>query len=62
MKQMKAQVLELKQMMRVSFDLQLDIQRSIRQEVAAALAGFCTQPTLVAAAVGEFKHYLWFKL
>ena len=35
---MKGQLNELKQMMRVSFDLQLDIQRSVRQEVAAALA------------------------
>lgn len=35
---MKGQLNELKQMMRVSFDLQLDIQRAVHQEVAAALA------------------------
>lgn len=40
MQEMKSQLAELKQMMRVSFDLQMDIQRSIRQEVAAALSMF----------------------
>lgn len=40
MQDMKTQLAELKQMMRVSFDLQLDIQRSIQQEVAAALSMF----------------------
>ena len=39
----KGQLSELKQMMRVSFDLQLDIQRAIRQEVAAALMAFLSQ-------------------
>ena len=34
---LKAQVSELTNMMKLSFDLQLDIQRSIRQEVAAAI-------------------------
>lgn len=34
----KAQLQEMKNMMRVSFDLQLDIQRAIRQEVAAGIA------------------------
>ena len=37
MKALKAQVKELKNMMKMSFDLQMDIQRSIRQEVAAAM-------------------------
>ena len=41
---MKAQLLEMKQLMRLSFDLQLDIQRSIRQEVAAAFSTQC-QPS-----------------
>lgn len=50
---MKAQLLELKQMMRVSFDLQLDIQRAIRQEVAAALAAFCTPQISTGVSVGE---------
>ena len=49
---MKAQLSELKQMMRVSFDLQLDIQRSIRQEVAAALSAFLSQPPPAASASG----------
>ena len=35
---MKSEILELKQLMRTSFDLQLEIQRAIRQEVAAALS------------------------
>lgn len=35
---LRTELQELKNMMRLSFDLQLDIQRSIRQEVAAALA------------------------
>jgi len=35
---LRAQVTELKNMMTLSFDMQLDIQRSIRQEVAAALS------------------------
>ena len=39
-REVKSQLADLKQMMRVSFDLQLDIQRSIRQEVAAALSAF----------------------
>ena len=47
---MKAQLQELKQMMRVSFDLQLDIQRAIRQEVAAALTAFCNPPGASAQA------------
>ncbi|KAL5471081.1 hypothetical protein EMCRGX_G029157 [Ephydatia muelleri] len=42
--EMKAQLLEMKQLMRLSFDLQLDIQRSIRQEVAAAFSTQC-QPS-----------------
>ena len=47
---MKGQLGELKQMMKVSFDLQLDIQRAIRQEVAAALTAFLTtQPSPVAS-------------
>lgn len=35
---LKAQMQEMKNMMKVSFDLQLDIQRAIRQEVAAGIA------------------------
>ena len=35
---LKSQLQEMKNMMRQSFDLQLDIQRAIRQEVAAALS------------------------
>ena len=47
MQEMKSQLAELKQMMRVSFDLQMDIQRSIRQEVAAALSMFLASPPQV---------------
>ena len=52
MHEIKGQLQELKQMMRVSFDLQLDIQRAIRQEVSAALAAFCTAPVTSAGAGG----------
>uniref|UniRef100_K1PSJ7 Neuralized-like protein 1A n=1 Tax=Magallana gigas TaxID=29159 RepID=K1PSJ7_MAGGI len=38
MASLKAQVEEMKSMLKVSFDLQLDIQRAIRQEVAAAMS------------------------
>ncbi len=38
MSSLKSQIQELKNMMRMSFDLQLDIQRAIRQEVAAAVS------------------------
>lgn len=38
MQSLKSQMEEMKNMMRLSFDLQMDIQRAIRQEVAAALA------------------------
>ena len=48
MQEMKSQLAELKQMMRVSFDLQMDIQRSIRQEVAAALSMFLASPPQAA--------------
>lgn len=44
MQSLKAQMEEMKNMMRLSFDLQVDIQRAIRQEVAAALS----------AAAGQF--------
>lgn len=55
MREMKSQLDELKKLVQTSFELQLDIQRSIRQEVAAALSVFltssdsaasCTLPTL----------------
>ncbi len=35
---LKAQMQEMRNMLRMSFDMQLDIQRAIRQEVAAAMA------------------------
>ncbi len=38
MRAVKAQLQEMKEMLRMSFDMQLDLQRAIRQEVAAALA------------------------
>lgn len=48
LRDVKSQVLELKQLMRTSFDLQLEIQRAIRQEVAAALSSaFAPQPPSV---------------
>ncbi|XP_066277390.1 AT-rich interactive domain-containing protein 1A-like [Branchiostoma lanceolatum] len=56
MQSLRAQVEELKNMVRVSFDLQLDLQRAIRQEVAAAMAahtGSNTQDVPVTRAVRE---------
>jgi hypothetical protein len=41
LRDMRSQILELKQLTRTSFDLQLEIQRAIRQEVAAALSSVC---------------------
>lgn len=38
MASLREQVAELQNMVKVSFDLQLDLQRAIRQEVAAALS------------------------
>ena len=35
---MKSQIAELKSMMELSFNMQMEIQRAIRQEVSAALA------------------------
>ena len=46
LREMKSQMLELRKLMRTSFDLQLEIQRAIRQEVAAALASACVEPTV----------------
>ena len=48
---MKSQLDELKQMMKTSFELQLDIQRSIRQEVAAALTAFLASQVQSGASV-----------
>lgn len=53
---MKGQLNELKQMMRVSFDLQLDIQRAIRQEVSAALTAFIASPQSGPAAATGGGH------
>lgn len=46
MMSMRGQLSELKQMVKLSFELQLDIQRAIRQEVAAALAGALSQQSI----------------
>ena len=43
--QIKNQLRDMKQMMRISFDLQMDIQRAIRQEVAAAMVATCNMQT-----------------
>lgn len=52
MAMLRSQMAELQNMVKVSFDLQLDLQRSIRQEVAAALHGsLAGNSSGVAAAV-----------
>ena len=38
LRSLKAQMQEMKEMLKMSFDMQLDIQRAIHQEVAAAIA------------------------
>ncbi len=50
MRDMKSQLDELKKLVKTSFELQLDIQRSIRQEVAAALSAFLTSQSSDSAA------------
>ncbi len=44
---LKAQMQEMRNMLRMSFDMQLDIQRAIRQEVAAAMAAHLGELTFV---------------
>lgn len=39
-------------MMRISFDLQMDIQRAIRQEVAAAMVAACNTQTVHIQTAG----------
>ena len=48
---MKSEILELKQLMRTSFDLELEIQRAIRQEVAAALSCACTPTSTLSQPI-----------
>jgi len=43
----------MKQMMRISFDLQMDIQRAIRQEVAAAMVAACNMQTVHIQTAGS---------
>ena len=50
--QIKSQLRDMKQMMRISFDLQMDIQRAIRQEVAAAMVAACNLQTAHIQTVG----------
>ncbi|KAL8601280.1 hypothetical protein ACOMHN_003224 [Nucella lapillus] len=49
MQSLKSQMEEMKNMLRLSFDLQLDIQRAIRQEVAAAIGSATAQGGATAA-------------
>lgn len=51
MQSLKAQMEEMKNMLRLSFDLQMDIQRAIRQEVAAAIASATAQGATAAPEV-----------
>ena len=53
---MKSEILELKQLMRTSFDLQMEIQRAIRQEVAAALSSACTPTSQPIAPTGRYTY------
>lgn len=51
MQSLKAQMEEMKNMLRLSFDLQMDIQRAIRQEVAAAIASATVQGATASSVV-----------
>ena len=51
-KQIKNQLRDMKQMIRISFDLQMDIQQAIRQEVAAAMVAACNMQTAHIQAAG----------
>ena len=51
--QIKNQLRDMKQMMRISFDLQMDIQRAIRQEVAAAMVAACNMQTAHMQTAGS---------
>ena len=48
LRDVRSEVQELKQLMRTSFDLQLEIQRAIRQEVAAVLSSVHPPPSSVS--------------
>ncbi|KAK7109437.1 uncharacterized protein [Littorina saxatilis] len=50
MQGLKSQMEEMKNMLRLSFDLQMDIQRAIRQEVAAAIASATAEGAIAGAA------------
>ncbi|XP_035824188.1 uncharacterized protein LOC101846543 isoform X2 [Aplysia californica] len=47
---LKSQMMEMKNMLKLTFDLQMDIQRAIRQEVAAAMSQFAEQGASGGAA------------
>ena len=47
---LKSQMAEMKNMLKLSFDLQMDIQRAIRQEVAAAMSQWSAQQPVVGAS------------
>ena len=55
--EMRLQMSEMQRMMRVSFEVQQYIQRSIRQEVSAAMQ-VCSGPTVAPAATVRAPHTL----
>ncbi|XP_074647977.1 uncharacterized protein LOC141903657 [Tubulanus polymorphus] len=57
MKSMKDQFEELKKMMQLSLDMQMDLQRSIRQEVAASLSAVNEPSSAAATTASRYQSY-----
>jgi hypothetical protein len=56
MRNVQMELKELKTLMKLSFELQLDMQRSLRQEIAALIAGTLTQQQSVPRASSLNTH------
>ncbi|XP_055874333.1 uncharacterized protein LOC106076478 [Biomphalaria glabrata] len=50
---LKAQMNEMKNMLKLTFDLQLDIQRAIRQEVAGAMNSLSVSPPVLSRPIND---------
>ena len=59
MRSMRSQLHELQRLMRLSIDMQMDVQRSIRQEVAASLAQAGTSLNMLQSNTQSFHNKLF---
>ena len=59
MRSMRSQLHELQRLMRLSIDMQMDVQRSIRQEVAASLAQAGTSLNMLQSNAQSFHNKLF---